>query len=330
MKHNNPTIFKEHPLEALSETFIQDKKLSDSTVNSYRIVYKKFIQYLKGADIVYPKTSDVIKYREYQRTCGASTYYIHIQMSALKGLFHYLKVNQDRLSLPIHYSYDIMEKIKSEQIQHKIRKPVLTLEEAKHFILSTKRMRHTIHQYRNHAIISLMITGGLSPHQVVHVTLSDYRMVDGAQVLYLENRNRREKDIIRISKGTTQAIDDYLIKRKDDNPYLFHGHKANRNQPLNRMFFYTMFRQLLKDTGLEYTKITPHSLRHTAALLNLERGASIEQTKAFMRHSSIKSTLVYQDYLNRMKDDSEYQIESLILKEDRDLALEFTQYITYE
>lgn len=330
MKNKHQTGLIEHPLEALSETFIREKDLSDSTVNSYRIVYKKFIRFLKEEDILYPKTSDVIKFRELERNNGASTYYIHIQISALKGLFHYLKVNQSWLSLPINYSYDMMENIKNEHIEHKIRKPMLTLEEAKHFILSTKRMRHTIHQYRNHAIISLMITGGLSPHQIVHVTLSDYKMVDGAQVLYLENRNRREKDIIRISKGTTQAIDDYLIKRKDDNPYLFHGHKANRNQPLNRMFFYTMFRQLLKDTGLEYTKITPHSLRHTAALLNLERGASIEQTKAFMRHSSIKSTLVYQDYLNRMKDDSEYQIESLILKEDRDLALEFTQYITYE
>lgn len=330
MKNKHQTSLMEHPLEALMETFIREKDLSDSTVNSYRIVYKKFIRFLKEEDILYPKTSDVIKFRELERNNGASTYYIHIQICALKGLFHYLKVNQSRLSLPINYSYDMMENIKNERIEHKIRKPMLTLEEAKHFILSTKRMRHTIHQYRNHAIISLMITGGLSPHQIVHVTLSDYRMVDGSQVLYLENRNRREKDIIRISKGTTQAIDDYLIKRKDDNPYLFHGHKANRNQPLNRMFFYTMFRQLLKDTGLEYTKITPHSLRHTAALLNLERGASIEQTKAFMRHSSIKSTLVYQDYLNRMKDDSEYQIESFILKEDRDLALEFTQYVTYE
>lgn len=330
MKNKHQTSLIEHPLEALSETFIREKDLSDSTVNSYRIVYKKFIRFLKEEDILYPKTSDVIKFREIERNNGASTYYIHIQISALKGLFHYLKVNQSRLSLPINYSYDMMENIKNEHIEHKIRKPMLTLEEAKHFILSTKKMRHTIHQYRNHAIISLMITGGLSPHQIVHVTLSDYRMVDGAQVLYLENRNRCEKDIIRISKGTTQAIDDYLIKRKDNNPYLFHGHKANRNQPLNRMFFYTMFRQLLKDTGLEYTKITPHSLRHTAALLNLERGASIEQTKEFMRHSSIKSTLVYQDYLNRMKDDSEYQIESFVIKEDRNLALEFTQYITYE
>ena len=89
-----------------------------------------------------------------------------------------------------------------------------------------------------------------------------------------------------------------------------------------------MFKDLLKDTGLAYTGITAHSLRHTAALFNLERGASIEETKAFLRHSNILTTLVYQTYIARMKDDSEYQIDAMILKED-EMDAEWIQYLLY-
>ena len=76
-----------------------------------------------------------------------------------------------------------------------------------------------------------------------------------------------------------------------------------------------MFQRVLKDCGLEETNITPHSLRHTTATLNLLRGGSLESTRQLMRHKNIQSTLVYAHHINRMKDDSESQIEKFILGE---------------
>ena len=77
-----------------------------------------------------------------------------------------------------------------------------------------------------------------------------------------------------------------------------------------------MFDRVLKDCGLDDTNITPHSLRHTAATLNLLRGASLESTRQLMRHVNIQSTLVYAHHIERMKDDSENQIEKFILGEE--------------
>ena len=76
-----------------------------------------------------------------------------------------------------------------------------------------------------------------------------------------------------------------------------------------------MFRRVLEDCNLEDTKITPHSLRHTAATFNLLRGGSLEETKRLMRHTNISSTLIYTHHINRMKDDSQNQIEKFILGE---------------
>lgn len=91
-----------------------------------------------------------------------------------------------------------------------------------------------------------------------------------------------------------------------------------------------MFKKVLKDTNLEYTGITPYSLRHTAALLNLERGGSIEQTKALLGHVNIQSTLVYQAYLERLKDDSEYQLESMLIHENHIAKDDFLSYLWFE
>jgi integrase/recombinase XerD len=239
-------------------------------------------------------------------------------------------MNQKRLAIPEVYAHDIMSPIKGEQIKRQMTKPVLTIEEARHLILFTKQQRQFIWHYRNHAIISLMLTSGLSVYQVVHAKRADFVLEAGTYVLYIERKGAKNKDKIKPSKGTTLAILDYLTKRKDDNPYLFWGHNPKKNQHLNRMFFYQMFHRVLNDTGLAYTGITPHCLRHSAALFNLERGGSIEQTKAMLGHVSIKSTLVYQAYLDRLKNDCEQQIESMLIHEDTWLEDAFMPYISFE
>ena len=77
-----------------------------------------------------------------------------------------------------------------------------------------------------------------------------------------------------------------------------------------------MFQRVLKDCGLDCTGFTPHCLRHTAATLNLLRGGSIEATRQLMRHATLESTLVYVHHIERLKDDSEHQIETFILSEE--------------
>jgi integrase len=133
----------------------------------------------------------------------------------------------------------------------------------------------------------------------------------------IKKRRKDEQDIVTLSKGVIEAIDDYLQKRKKKiNPYLFISQNQTTKQGhLSRTFFYYMFPKFVKKCGLEATKITPHCLRHTAAHLNLLRGGTIESTKRLLRHQNIASTLVYQDYLERMKDRTEAEIESYILKE---------------
>jgi len=309
---------KQHPLEALCEQYLYDQNFTRATLKSYRIVFKYYIIYLKENNISYAKTSDIIKYRENLRNLGYSTHYIHIHVCALRGLYRYLRINQKRFELPIQYAYDVMIPIKNERIHYHINKPILTLEQAKHLILHTKKMRKSIWHYRDHAIIFLMITTGLRRIEVIQAKREDYQKVNGKRILYIgEKENHKRDQFVHITPGVESAIDAYLNKRKDHNPYLFVTTKnVSPKQCLSRTFFRYMFKRVLKDCGLDGLGITPHALRHTAGMMNLLRGGSVEATKCMLRHANIQSTYIYQDYLNRLNSHTELEIENYILKEE--------------
>jgi integrase len=144
----------------------------------------------------------------------------------------------------------------------------------------------------------------------------DYKIVGGKPLIYL-GQAKKNRPFIKLSRGSMRVLNDYLVLRDDDNPYLFKSHKhAKKSGQLSNAFFEPMFQRVLNKTGLHDRGITPNCLRQTAGILNLVRGGSLSQTYGFLRHEKISSTLVYKEHLDRINDDSEAQIESFILNEE--------------
>jgi integrase/recombinase XerC len=71
-------------------------------------------------------------------------------------------------------------------------------------------------------------------------------------------------------------------------------------------------KQRLQQIGLDSDRLTAHSLRHTAATLNLLNGASIEETQQLLGHSNINTTLIYAHALERASNNSESRIAGAI------------------
>lgn len=314
-----------HPLFALSERYLRENTFSKSTIKSYQIAFKHYIAYLVKHDIHYATTRDVIAFRESKRNLGHSPYYLYVYMCALRGLYRYLLYNVKHLSLPTPYSQDIMKPIKNERIKPNVNKPILTLDQTRQLLNKTQENKKAFWDYRNYAIIYLMLTSGLSPHDILVAKKADYTVNEGKPVLWVNAHRKDDTQIpIPLSHHASQALEAYLAKRNDTNPYLFITRKnTGKTHHLSRTFFQTMFRRVLEDAGLDGLGLTPHCLRHTAAVLNLLRGGSIEETKVMMRHASIDSTMIYYTYVEQIKRKSEEHIESFILKES------ITDYITW-
>lgn len=308
-----------HPLEDLSKLYLSEKDITSNSKDLYRTILKQYIAYLREHQIVYAKTSDVNRYIEEKRNQNYSSHWIYQQINAIKGLYRYLSQNQKRLDLSQAYVEDITEGIKNERIHLEVSKPVLTIKEARQLILCTKEKRKYIWHYRDHAMLYLMMTTGMRSIEIRRAKKKDLSQINGQMILYIQGKGRTSADdYVKITPGVNTAINDYLEKRKDDNPFLFISHSKHSDQPyLSRTFFIRMFRRVLKTCGLSYTKITPHSLRHSVATMNLLRGGSLEDTKRLMRHAKLSTTLIYAHHLEDNHDDSGNQIERYILNESK-------------
>jgi site-specific recombinase XerD len=121
-------------------------------------------------------------------------------------------------------------------------------------------------------------------------------------VLYVQGKGRDKKDQhVVLVKEAYEPLSKYLSTRE---PIL--RRKLNEDDPLfagigNRALGERMTTRAIherisyyfKKAGIKREKISPHSLRHTAALLAIEGGAPIPAVKKMMRHGTVATTLIY-------------------------------------
>ena len=210
-----------HPLEQLITEYLAEKDITKGSYDLYATILKQYVSYLKEHDITYATTQDVTDYIDMKTSHGYSNKWIYHQISAIKGLYRYLSLNQKRLNLPVEYEVNITVSIKNVKIHQQTPKSILTTEQAKQLILKTKENRKAIWQYRDHAIIYLMLTTGLRG---------------------IEVRRAMRKD---------------LRRRKDKNPYLIitYSHRTKR-QDVSRRFFNIMLKRVLYEAGMDDVCIT--------------------------------------------------------------------------
>ncbi|QWB95460.1 site-specific integrase [Mycoplasmatota bacterium] len=308
-------MIEKHPLEDLHKQYLKETHYSKETNQLYDLILNQFINYLKTKNITYARTLDILAYRQHLRDRGYSTNWIYNQIAAIKSFYKYLRTNYKRLGLDDTYLYDIMATIKNSKTKTLISKNVMTPQQAKTMILWTKEHRSEIWEYRNFAIIYLMITTGLRSIEIRRAKKQDLIIKNNLWILYIrEKENDSKLKYVKITKSVKEAIDAYLDLRTDTNPYLFISHSRKANTPrLSRHMITWMFKDILKKCGLGESGLTPHALRHAAATFNLMRGGSVESTKQLLRHAHINTTLIYVEHIERLKDDTENEIESFIL-----------------
>lgn len=317
-----------NPLSKIALVYLDSINISPSTLKVYKIIIIRFIEYLQNNGIMHAKVIDVVRYKHHRKELGDSSTYMNIQLSALKGFYHYLSIYYENLNLPKSYVHNIMLNMNKERVKYHIKRHILTPMEAKMLLMSTKNNRKYIWDYRNHAMINLMLTSALRPSEVLHLKISDLYIDKADATLKVRHTYTKEIETIKLTLGTRLAIEAYLKLRTDENPYLFISHKLKSpNLRLSDDFFRYSFKKILETAGLKDKGITPHDLRHTAGNFKLLSGSSTLSTKNFMRHVDLKSTLNYEVHLKRLKDKTEERLENFILKETSHRT--FEDYIFY-
>ena len=115
-----------------------------------------------------------------------------------------------------------------------------------------------------------------------------------------------------------------FYRSRRDNPAVTRGCR-----PLGVRVIQNMMRAALGAAGLltlpagqtgQLRRITPHSLRHSAATIALERGAPLHQVQAMLRHAEVQTTMLYTHNKERITQAAEHRMPDFTASHECDMV----------
>lgn len=289
----------------LYSRFIDFVDAKPKTIETYTRALKQFFAYLYRNNINQPQRADIIAFREDLKATGHKPSTIQNYITTVRLFFQWTEQE--------HIYENIAAHIKGAKIDQGHKKDYLTGKQVKTLISDIDRT--TEQGQRDYAILSLMITTGLRTIEVIRADIGDLRAIGNDTVLYIQGKGHDEKtDFVKVSEPVEMAIREYLRNRQTDDSQPLFASEANRNKG-DRMTTRSISRIVkgkLINAGFNSDRLTAHSLRHTAATLNLLNGGTIEETQQLLRHTSINTTMIYSHHLDRMRNNSEDRVAKVI------------------
>ena len=276
------------------------------TVQTYTRAIKRFLAYLNDIGAGAPTRETIIEYREYLKQDHKPTT-VQSYLAAVKLFFQWTE--QEGL-----YP-NVASRIKGVKLDTEHKKDYLTTRQVSRLLAGIDTS--TEKGARDYAIIALMVTTGLRTVSIINADISDLGTLGDGAVLYYQGKGHDEKaEFVKIAEPVEEALRNYLSYRKDRrNPkaplFTSNAHR-NDGERMTTRSISRIVKSALVSVGLDSDRLTAHSLRHTAATLNLLNGGSVEETKQLLGHKNINTTLIYAHALERAANNSENRIAAAI------------------
>lgn len=149
---------------------------------------------------------------------------------------------------------------------------------------------------RDLALLTLLYNTGARASEVVDLDVKDLRLETPAQVR-LFGKGRKER-VCPLWKETVDAVRAYLGQREDgdhpDAPLFLNAHRSR----ITRFGVVTILKRTVaaaaaRQASLASKPISPHTLRHTAAMHLLQSGVELNVIKSWLGHVSVTTTSQY-------------------------------------
>lgn len=292
----NNNMIEQQTLKAeLLTRFLAYLDAKPKTIETYTRALRQLFKYFSSNGIKQPKRNDIIAFREKLRDSKLKPTTIQNYITATKIFFKWTA--QENL-----YP-NIAENIKGAKLNKDYKKDYLTSNQVRE-VLSTVE-KNTLKGLRDYAILTLMITGGLRTIEVVRADIGDIRTIGNFTVLYVQSKGKEEKtEYVKIPPQVEKAIRTYLIARgavTDTDPLFVSTSNNNLGKRITTRSISGIVKGYLKSAGYNSSRLTAHSLRHTAVTLSLLAGKDITEVQQFARHSNITTTMIYNHALDKAK-----------------------------
>lgn len=291
----------------LFNLFISYLDASPKTIDTYTKAIRQLFNYFSFNGITKPEREDILAYKEKLKASGHKPTTVQNYITACKIFFKW--TSQEG------YYPNIAEHIKGAKLNREHKKDYLTSSQVKDILESIEK--ENIRGLRDYAILLLMVTGGLRTIEVIRADIGDLRTVGAFTVLYVQGKGREEKtEYIKISAPVEKAIRMYLQAggtTGETDPLFTSLSNNNKGQRLTARSISGIVKERLKKAGYDSSRLTAHSLRHTAVTLSLLAGKDLAEVQQFARHANIATTMIYNHALDKAKNSCSEAITGAII-----------------
>ena len=286
--------------------FISYLDVSPATVQTYHKSLRQLFRYLTAQGISNPTRETLVEFRKSLEEAGYKASTIALYLASARRFFSWCEAKG--------IYPNVAAGIKAPRISKGHKKDCMSGLQVKQMMQGIDRS--TLEGKRNYAVLALMATCGLRTVEVVRANVEDLRNVGGIAVLYIQGKGKNDKaDFVKLSEPVLQAINEYLSERgkvRQDEPLFTSCSRRNKGGRLTTRTISGLAKASMRRAGYNSTRLTAHSLRHTAITLALMNGHTLAEVQYFARHSSINTTMIYNHTVNRMQSLCELSVSNSI------------------
>lgn len=291
--------------------FLSEQDVSPASRETYTRSLRQFVSWLeqtgRAGRLRELQRDDILAFKESLQASGKSAYTTSGYLTVVRKLFEWLEAKK--------LYPNIAKNIKGTKKPRGFRKDCLSEEQLRNVISAMDAT--SLEGARDYALFNLVARTGLRTVEVARATVADMRREAGQAVLWIQGKGRDSKDdFVVLTEKAETPLRVYLAMRAsrhgriEPEAPLFCSHSSRNNgRPLTTRSISRLIKQALRRAGLDDSRLTAHSLRHTAITLSIKGGASLQQAQAMARHSDPRTTEIYFHNLARVKDGAEKYIK---------------------
>lgn len=289
-KQNQITLLSEN----MFEKWLKFAQVKEQSVDTYQHAIKCLANYFAEREITAPTREDLINFRDYlKQNYAIST--ANLYLTAGKLFFSFLQVEG-------YIKVNPAEHLKGFKQSPEHKKDALAPEDVK--VILNSISTQSPNGKRNKAMLALMVTAGLRTIEVSRANVEDIFKRNSKIFLSIQGKGHDEKDAVaKITPKVYELMQEYLKTRgrlKGDDA-LFKG----RTGRLSTKNISIIVKSIFRKAGYDSSRLTAHSLRHTAATNALRNGATLRQVQQMLRHTNIGTTQIYLHELDRFDNNAE-------------------------
>jgi len=301
---------KTYPLPVHVQRFFTDRlvaqlRASPNTIASYRDTFRLLLEYacdrlgrmptdLQVADIDADLIGGFLSFIETDRGNGARSR--NARLSAIRSFFRYVAVNEPQL---LHHCQRILAMPAKRHEKRTV--AYLTRSEIEELIAAPDAA--TWFGRRDRALLMLALQTGLRVSELINLTCGDVALGTGAHVRCM-GKGRKERSTP-LRKDCVRVLRAWLTERagEEADPVFV----SNRGDRLSRDAVERIVRTHVSTAAemcgsLKSKRVTPHVLRHSAAMELLQNGVDRTVIALWLGHESVETTQMYIHADIRMKE----------------------------